>query len=303
MQELLKKEPLGEIYATNAIYLPLLITARAATTTTVDYFPADGRVWYLGKVRIVTSANTTCIQKTRCWDGEALNQIYEQQGVAEDKYYWIKDDFGAPERCVQKQFIFENAATVDEDQSICLYGFEGMKKVPSSNPPKSPLELSATPEEQIAGEVAYFLTPVIEVTKVYDMIGMPPEEKFPGVALSFKTCKHYDKGPTMCILNPDYTQGILKIKADPAVLDLIKADPECTEITEADADLKVEKEWYPGYMFDPKKFLLRKLPATFGFAVTTLRDVITLELISYDGLPHLVELPGKFKFYICVTVG
>jgi hypothetical protein len=94
----------------------------------------------------------------------------------------------------------------------------------------------------------------------------------------------------------------MKIDATDANLATIRADPAMTEITEADADRIVETEYYPGYAFDPASFLLRKVPATYGIAVTTLKDVLTMQLISYDSLPHMVRV-GQFTFYIRISTG
>jgi len=126
----LREEVLREITPTNIIYLPLTITAKAGTTTTVDEYPADGRVWYINKIRIVTSANTKAVMKIKCYDGEGLNQFYAQQAVATDKTYYLKDDFGSPMRCVQLELVFTNSGTADEDQTVEVDGFEALKKLP-----------------------------------------------------------------------------------------------------------------------------------------------------------------------------
>ncbi|MBU2534444.1 MAG: hypothetical protein KKB37_17020, partial [Alphaproteobacteria bacterium] len=98
LRKALREEVLREITATNIIYLPLTITATAAKTTTVDKYPADGKVWFVNKIRVITSANTTCVMKIKTYTDEGLNQFYAQQAVATDTTYYLKDDYGSPVR-------------------------------------------------------------------------------------------------------------------------------------------------------------------------------------------------------------
>jgi len=288
--------PLAELIPTNTVYLPLTITAIAGTTTTANYYPTDGRIWFIGKVRIVTSANTKAIQKARCKETEVLNQIYAQQDVAIDsealtpaKYYY-KDELGAPLRTVQLEFVFDNVGTANEDQTVEIFGTESIKKY--SSPPLLPFKEESNP-------TAYFKVPCVDVTVEDPAFPIKPVD---GIAptVSFKTGKYCTQYPMLCICSPNYDYAVVKTD-DEIAIETIRADAECEEITEAEADALVES-WYVGYAFNPEDFSLRKVPNVFGIHVRTLKDAITMELISYDSLPHLVQLDG-FKFYIQARVG
>ncbi|GAH72854.1 unnamed protein product, partial [marine sediment metagenome] len=50
---------LSEMAPFNALYLPLTETANDLATTTVDHFPDENRAWYVSKVYISTTANTS----------------------------------------------------------------------------------------------------------------------------------------------------------------------------------------------------------------------------------------------------
>lgn len=286
-----KHTPLAELIPTNAVYLALAITATAGTTTTVDYYPDEGKIWFINRVRIVTSANTKAVQKVRCKETEALNQVYQQQDVAVDsdaltppKYYW-KDDMGCPVRTPQIEFVFNNAGAADEDQTVEIFGIEAEKVY------GSPPLLEWQPEGK---DPAYFRVPCIQVTAPFSpMLGMAE-------TVSFMTGKYATQYPCLVICNPDYTEAVLKTD-DLTGIETMRADAECTEITEQDADALVES-WYLGYAFDPEHFVLRKVPNVFGVNVRSLKDQITMELISYDSLPHLVKLDG-FRFIIKITTG
>ncbi|GAI99987.1 unnamed protein product, partial [marine sediment metagenome] len=56
---------LEEMAPFNVIYLPLSETATAGSTTTIDHFPDADRAWYVSKVYITTTANTTAKLKIK----------------------------------------------------------------------------------------------------------------------------------------------------------------------------------------------------------------------------------------------
>jgi len=143
--------------------------------------------------------------------------------------------------------------------------------------------------------IAWFKGPVVTVTlPVMPNKGLTP-------APSFKTCKYYNLGASLVMCNPDFTEAVMKIDATDANLATIRADPAITELTEAQAVALIQS-WYPGYAFSPQDFSLRKVPSTYGISVRTLKDVLTMSLISYDGMPHLARV-GEFTFWIKITIG
>ncbi|GAI31958.1 unnamed protein product, partial [marine sediment metagenome] len=59
----------------NTLYLPLSETATAGLTTTVDHFPAENRAWYVSKVYITTTTNTTAKLKIKCDNDGVLGDV------------------------------------------------------------------------------------------------------------------------------------------------------------------------------------------------------------------------------------
>jgi len=311
----------GEFIQLNPVYAPFVVTAKANTTTVFDVYPTNGRVWYIGQIHLISNANTSITQKLKCFGAESLNQIYPVHPPGKDSWDYtpprwnIRDDYGIPLRVEQLEFLLENTSSADEDNTIEIYGYETWDLLGS---PSAVIQLYNS-GDVVDPNITWFKIPLTQTEVTY------PEalEVISGVKLSTKPIgtigsatpeKTVEKvkvlRPKYCpetmgieftmfwIPNPDYTQCIAKVEAIPDVVNTIRSDPECQELTLEQAKYIIEKEWYPGYMFDPNQFLLRKLPKVYGIWVTMLKDMLTGAPISYNGIPARIELPTGLKCII-----
>ncbi|GAI91726.1 unnamed protein product [marine sediment metagenome] len=120
---------LSEMAPFNALYLPLTETANALATTTVDHFPNEDRAWYVSKVYISTTANTTAKLKIKCDNDGVLGDVEATvpAGTAALEID-LKAECGMPLRVVQLTAEYVNAAAADEDQTLIIKGVEVIKR-------------------------------------------------------------------------------------------------------------------------------------------------------------------------------
>ncbi|MBA7614898.1 hypothetical protein ES703_22172 [subsurface metagenome] len=120
---------LSEMAPFNTLYLPLSETATAESTTTVDHYPAENRAWYVSKVYISTTANTTAKLKIKCDNDGVLGDVEATvpAGTAALEID-LKAEYGMPLRVVQLTAEYVNAAAADEDQALIIKGVEVIER-------------------------------------------------------------------------------------------------------------------------------------------------------------------------------
>ncbi|MBA7642440.1 hypothetical protein ES703_50133 [subsurface metagenome] len=109
----------------NALYLPLSETATAESTTTVDHFPAENIAWYVSKVYITTTTNTTAKLKIKCDNDGVLGDVEATIPKATTALEIdLKAEYGMPLRVVQLTAEYVNDGASDEDQTLIIKGVE-----------------------------------------------------------------------------------------------------------------------------------------------------------------------------------
>ncbi len=120
---------LSEMAPFNALYLPLSETATLGATTTVDHFPDEDRAWYVSKVYITTTANTTAKLKIKCDNDGVLGDVEATVPVATTALEIdLKAEYGMPLRVVQLTAEYVNAGGADEDQALIIKGVEVIER-------------------------------------------------------------------------------------------------------------------------------------------------------------------------------
>ncbi|GAI02647.1 unnamed protein product, partial [marine sediment metagenome] len=93
---------LSEMAPFNALYLPLTETANADSTTTIDHYPDEDRAWYVSKIYITTTANTTAKLKIKCDNDGVLGDVEATVPAATTALEIdLKAEYGMPLRVVQ----------------------------------------------------------------------------------------------------------------------------------------------------------------------------------------------------------
>ncbi len=120
---------LSEMAPFNALYLPLTETANLGATTTVDHFPDEDRAWYVSKVYISTTANTTAKLKIKCDNNGVLGDVEATvpAGTAALEID-LKAEYGMPLRVMQLTAEYVNAGGADEDQTLIIKGVEVIER-------------------------------------------------------------------------------------------------------------------------------------------------------------------------------
>ncbi len=113
----------------NALYLPLSETANAGATTTVDHYPAENRAWYVSKVYITTTTNTTAKLKIKCDNDGVLSDVEATVPKATTALEIdLKAEYGMPLRVVQLTAEYVNTGGADEDQALIIKGVEVIER-------------------------------------------------------------------------------------------------------------------------------------------------------------------------------
>lgn len=109
----------------NTLYLPLSETATAESTTTVDHYPAENRAWYVSKIYITTTTNTTAKLKIKCDNDGVLGDVEATVPKATTALEIdLKAEYGMPLRVVQLTAEYVNDGLADEDQTLIIKGAE-----------------------------------------------------------------------------------------------------------------------------------------------------------------------------------
>ena len=120
---------LEEMAPFNTLYLPLSETATAESTTTVDHFPAENRAWYVSKVYITTTTNTTAKLKIKCDNDGVLSDVEATIPKATTALEIdLKAEYGMPLRVVQLTAEYVNDGASDEDQALIIKGVEVIER-------------------------------------------------------------------------------------------------------------------------------------------------------------------------------
>ncbi|MBA7515080.1 hypothetical protein ES705_07118 [subsurface metagenome] len=120
---------LEEMAPFNTLYLPLSETATAESTTTVDHYPAEDRAWYVSKVYITTTTNTTAKLKIRCDNDGVLGDVEATVPKATTALEIdLKAEYGMPLRVVQLTAEYVNDGLADEDQALIIKGAEVIER-------------------------------------------------------------------------------------------------------------------------------------------------------------------------------
>ncbi len=120
---------LSEMAPFNTLYLPLSETATAESTTTVDHFPAENRAWYVSKVYITTTTNTTAKLKIKCDNDGVLGDVEATVPKATTALEIdLKAEYGMPLRVVQLTAEYVNDGASDEDQALIIKGVEVIER-------------------------------------------------------------------------------------------------------------------------------------------------------------------------------
>lgn len=120
---------LSEMAPFNTLYLPLSETATAELTTTVDHFPAENRAWYVSKVYITTTTNTTAKLKIKCDNDGVLSDVEATVPKATTALEIdLKAEYGMPLRVVQLTAEYVNDGLADEDQTLIIKGVEVIER-------------------------------------------------------------------------------------------------------------------------------------------------------------------------------
>lgn len=118
-----------EMAPLNALYLPLTETADLGATTTVDHYPDEDRVWYVSKVYVSTTANTTAKLKIKCDNDGVLGDVEATVPKATTALEIdLKAEYGMPLRVVQLTAEYVNTGGADEDQSLIIKGVEVIER-------------------------------------------------------------------------------------------------------------------------------------------------------------------------------
>ncbi len=120
---------LEEMAPFNTLYLPLSETATAESTTTVDHYPAENRAWYVSKVYITTTTNTTAKLKIKCDNDGVLGDVEATVPKATTALEIdLKAEYGMPLRVVQLTAEYVNDGASDEDQGLIIKGVEVIER-------------------------------------------------------------------------------------------------------------------------------------------------------------------------------
>ncbi|GAI04175.1 unnamed protein product [marine sediment metagenome] len=120
---------LSEMAPFNALYLPLSETATLGATTTVDHYPDEDRAWYVSKVYITTTANTTAKLKIKCDNDGVLSDVEATVPAATTALEIdLKAEYGMPLRVVQLTAEYVNAGLADENQTLIIKGVEVIER-------------------------------------------------------------------------------------------------------------------------------------------------------------------------------
>lgn len=120
---------ISEMAPFNTLYLPLSETATAGSTTTVDHFPAEDRAWYVSKVYITTTTNTTAKLKIKCDNDGVLSDVEATVPKATTALEIdLKAEYGMPLRMVQLTMEYVNEGGADEDQTLIIKGAEVVER-------------------------------------------------------------------------------------------------------------------------------------------------------------------------------
>ncbi|GAI19894.1 unnamed protein product [marine sediment metagenome] len=120
---------ISEMAPFNALYLPLPETATLGATTTVDHFPDEDRAWYVSKIYISTTANTTAKLKIKCDNDGVLSDVEATVPATTTALEIdLKAEYGMPLRVVQLTAEYVNAGGADEDQTLIIKGVEVIER-------------------------------------------------------------------------------------------------------------------------------------------------------------------------------
>ena len=116
---------LEEMAPFNTLYLPLAETATAESTTTIDHYPAENRAWYVSKVYITTTTNTTAKLKIKCDNAGVLTDVEATVPKATAALEIdLKAEYGMPLRVMQLTAEYVNDGAANEDQTLIIKGVE-----------------------------------------------------------------------------------------------------------------------------------------------------------------------------------
>jgi len=120
---------ISEMAPFNALYLPLSETATLGATTTIDHYPDEDRVWYVSKIYITTTANTTAKLKIKCDNDGVLTDVEATVPAATAALEIdLKAEDGMPLRVVQLTAEYVNTGVADEDQTLIIKGVEVIER-------------------------------------------------------------------------------------------------------------------------------------------------------------------------------
>ncbi|GAI04436.1 unnamed protein product, partial [marine sediment metagenome] len=91
--------------------------------------PAENRAWYVSKVYITTTTNTTAKLKIKCDNDGVLTDVEATVPKATTALEIdLKAEDGMPLRVVQLTMEYVNDGVADEDQTLILKGVEVVKR-------------------------------------------------------------------------------------------------------------------------------------------------------------------------------